>query len=1031
MKRRRGAVVVLVAGKAGDPFDVGAHPGSHGCVTGSTTCSSLFTPHSSLSYTVIEVRNPFAPQENSRESRPWFPGITLQDISRTSTISGPVWVTLNGADPTLFTPHSSLFTQHVCPGDFIYIWPRVHGPIAAIIPFVAGLAFKAAVGASLFATIGAAVITIAGGFIINSLMSNTPDANKAGPEKSPTYGFDNANPSKEGFPAPVYYGETIVTPAKLGEYLTTEKDSSQTYHGLFAVGQGKADRLIRAEDVLINDEPLISYKNFSISSTIGDNSPPSDSFPGFMKLHQYRSFARPLDAASVHLEALLHFNGDDGATLLIDETANHTWVCQGNAALSTTDPFAGSACLDCPDTDDFVSTASPVYSWNSSATIEFRARIADLDPHGFMGGEFSSGGVAAGWWGLVYRDGMIVFQMIGQTYDYELGAYSCYTICEMSAAVSLAANTWLHFCLQRNGPDIRLYLDGVHIASCSGAGGWGGVPATTIGLAKLLEAGSASAFHGRCKIDELRILTGRIVYGWDGFTPPAEELSELQFETAETLSTLNVVDSCRVVLGALRGLYWMSGSGEKNPFTVRFELAYRRVGQDSWTTSEVTLTDASLQEVRRQFSLSFPARARYEIRVKRITAANDATNTQNETTWIGIDEILNEHLLYPNFQVLELNIRADERLRGTVPAIRVVGKRTLIEVPAYNGLSVRQVDAANPAWAAYDILTNDLYGAAVKPAARIDSLSHEEWVEWCDGMVAGNKRARFNGVFDTEGNIQQALRYVYDVGRVGEITMGQKIAWAIEKPGRAKHQFTTANTQPESHALTFLPRTERVDVVIVEFTDRDKRWKRSSISIPSSGFAVLSAPARTQKIFLRGCNNREQARREGILKMQMTERLNRTVSFRAGLEAVTCLPGHIAHFQHGGNRIFFGGRVRSLSGRQIVLDRIICLDSETFEDNARIWIRTCEDVLLSADIDGPFNTGTNSFILHEALSGGNADAPDSFDPYMLGRHTNEVYACRILDVSPPGQDLKSTVQAIEYNESVYFHPDYESGQVAI
>ena len=1020
---------MLVNNRVKKPFDEES-PSDPGDYAWSAN-SSLFTAHCSLTYTVTEVRNLFNPHENTTRTCPWFPGISLLDISRGSTIPGPVLATRNGTAPGQITARCSPLTELVGPGDFITLWPEIHGPVAAIIPLLAGLAFKAALGASLLATIGAAVITIAGGFIINSLMSNTPDANKAGPEKSPTYGFDNANPSREGYPVPVYYGETIVTPAKLGEYLTTAKDSSQTYHGLFAVGQGKADRLVRAEDIFINEEPLTSYKDFSIFGTIGDNSPPPGAFPGFTKLHQYRSFARPLEAATVHLETLLHFNGTAGSTLIIDETARHTWLCHGDAALDTMNPFAGSACLHCPDTGDFVSTSSPVYSWNSSATIEFRAKIPDFDPHGFLGGQFTIGSDATGWWGIVYKAGQLVFQMIVRSYDYELSGYFYSTVCEMSAAVSIEAEVWFHLCLQRKNRDIRLYLDGEHIASCSGAGSWPGTPETSIGSAKLFEAGSAVVYPGRCRIDELRILTGRVAYDWDGFRPPGVELSDLQFETSEILCTLNVVDSCMVVIGALRGLYFMGESGEKMPFSVKIELAYRRVGQESWTSSEVTLSDASLHEVRRQFEISFPVRAMYEIRAKRITPANDATNTQNETTWIGIDEILDEYLLYPNIQVLELNIRADERLRGAVPAVKVVGKRTLLDVPDYDKEGYRQVDAANPAWAAYDILTNDLYGAAVNPAARIDVISHEEWVEWCDGLVGGNRRARFNGVFDTEGNVQQALRYVYDVGRVGEITMGQKIAWTVEKPGSAKHQFTTSNTQPESHSLTFLPRTERVDVIVVEFTDRDKRWKRSSISIPSSGFDHLSTPARTQKIFLRGCNNREQARREGILKMQMTERISRSVSFRAGLEAVTCLPGHIAHFQHGGNRMFFGGRVRSLSGRRIVLDRVISLDSETFLGNARIWIRTCEDLLVSSDIDGPFDTGTNTFNLSKALAGVNSDAPDTLDPYMLGRHTNEVYTCRILDVSPPGQDLRSTVNAIEYNDSVYYHPDYESGQVAI
>lgn len=980
-----------------------------------------------LTYTLIEVGNLLEPWAAVRTYRPWKPGLTLADAATLTTIPGPVQVTRNGVDPDQFTAHSSLLTQYIAPGDTVYLWPEIHPPLIAAIPPAVMAAIKLAV------TVISIVMTVVS--VIQGLMQSTPDANRAGSEQSPAYGFDGVNPSREGFPAPVYYGDTLITPVKLGEYLTTDDKSDQTYHGLFAVGQGVADGVVVAADILINDEPLASYKNYTIASTVGDNAPVSGVFPNFTEVHQYRSFARPLEAAKAGLETLLHCNGLDGAVLITDETALHTWTCQADAALSTTDPFLGSACLDCQAAGDYVSTASPVYAWDKSGTIEFRACVADLAARGFLGGEFRDKNFLdlLGFWGLAYESGQLLLQVVDSVYDYETGTRSFASVCSISAAATLSPGTWHHFCVQKDGLSVRLYLDGVSLgtATCYAVDWDAMLPTFTLGRCMRLVTGVDVVWDGLCKIDEVRVCTGTLAYTWAGFTPPAAELADAEFDTAETLTTLNACDSCYIVLGALRGLYQMSDDGSINTFEVAFDVSYRRVGDVPWTTEEVLLTDHSTQEVRRQYGLTFPARAQYEIQVERTTPANDSSRTQNETSWIGIDEILDEELLYPNMQVLELNIKADERLRGNVPLVKVVGHRTSITVPNYNGVGTQAVDAANPAWVAYDILTNDLYGAAVSPLTRIDAISHDEWLDWCDGLVATYKRARFNGVFDTEGNIQQALRYVYDVGRVSEITLGQKIAWAIEKPGAVKHHFSIGNTEPKSHSLQFMPRTERVDVVIIEYNDKDKRWKRKSVSIPSSTFTTLSVPARTQKIFLRGCNNEEQARREGILKMQMTELLDRSVSFRAGLEAVTCLPGHICSFQHAGNRLFFGGRVRSLSGTSVILDRVISLAAADFEDNARIWIRTCEDVLLSADILGPWDTGTNTFTLSSALAGVNADYPDSMDPYMLGRYTNEVYQYRILEVSPPGQDLKSEIKALEYNETVYYHSDYEAGEVAI
>ncbi|MHC1726492.1 MAG: LamG-like jellyroll fold domain-containing protein [Syntrophobacteraceae bacterium] len=701
--------------------------------------SSLLAPHSSLHYSVVEVRNLLAPWECRPEERAWLPGITLADVAATSTIPGPIQVTRNGADLDQFTAHCSPFTDGIAPGDTIYIWPEIHPPLVGLIPPAVMAVIQTV---SLVMTVVMTVVSV-----IQGLMANTPDANRASSEQSPSYGFDGVNPSREGYPVAVYYGETLVTPVKLGEYLSTDYDSNQTYHGLFAVGQDVADGLVVAADILINGEPLTSWKNYTIASTIGDNSPVSGVFPNFTRVHQYRSFSRPLEASEIDLAALLHFNGVDAGTTITDATALHTWTCQGDAALSTTGPFLGTACLNCPAADDYVSTASQVYAWDKSGTVELRVKVADLSARGFMGGEFrhKTSLELEGFWSISYDSGQLIFELVGIEYDYESGITSYYTICQIAADATLTPGTWHHICVQKDDAEIALYLDGVSLDTLTGQGqDWDiALPTTTLGRCLRLVGGTEVAWDGVCKIDEVRICTGAIAYEWDGFTPPAEELTESTTDTSETLTTLNPCDRCYIVLGALRGLYKMSeATGNFLLFHVYFDVSYRRVGTVPWTTTEVHLGDNSTQEVRREYGINFPARALYEIKVLRKTPADDSSRTQNETSWIGIDEILDEELLYPNTQVLELNIKADERLRGSVPLVQVVGRRTSITVPQYDGTGTQVVDATNPAWVAYDILTNDLYGAAVSPLTRIDAISHEDWVDWCAGLVATYQRAR-------------------------------------------------------------------------------------------------------------------------------------------------------------------------------------------------------------------------------------------------------------------------------------------------
>lgn len=70
--------------------------------------------------------------------------------------------------------------------------------------------------------------------------------------------------------------------------------------------------------------------------------------------------------------SLLHFDGTNGSTTITDQIAGKTWGVAGSAALSTTDPEFGTACLLVPDSGKVLSNTDAKDAFGTGPfTVEF------------------------------------------------------------------------------------------------------------------------------------------------------------------------------------------------------------------------------------------------------------------------------------------------------------------------------------------------------------------------------------------------------------------------------------------------------------------------------------------------------------------------------------------------------------------------------------------------------------------------------------------------------------------------------------
>jgi len=432
--------------------------------------------------------------------------------------------------------------------------------------------------------------------------------------------------------------------------------------------------------------------------------------------------------------------------------------------------------------------------------------------------------------------------------------------------------------------------------------------------------------------------------------------------------------------------------------------------------------------VRRQFPIEGLTRGAHDVRLNRITAEDTATTDMSRVFWTGLDEVLDEELKYPYTSLLGVHIQGSERLSGPTPDISAKWDRGTISVPNFNGVGTQSVASQNAAWAAYDVLTNTLYGPGIA-ATRFDQTDWEAWADWCAASVDGTARVYIGGLFDATMHVAVALEHLQQIGRATIVQVGQTIRVALEKPATAGQLFAAGNQPEDSFSLQFIDTDNRPDILEIGFFNKDTDYKRDKVKIFSSRYGSLTDPPKTEHLFLWGCTDEDVARRYGLLRMQMNDTLNRIASHEADVDAIGCQVGDVTRIQHASNTLTFGGRLAEhASGgayTTITLDQEIELPTATFSGNCTIWIRKADDTILERTVTGPFDVPTEAVTVSASASGIAKN-----DVWAIGRATGEVMQYRVTGLDRTEESLFK-LTALEYNEDVYYHSDYGGGATEI
>lgn len=495
----------------------------------------------------------------------------------------------------------------------------------------------------------------------------------------------------------------------------------------------------------------------------------------------------------------------------------------------------------------------------------------------------------------------------------------------------------------------------------------------------------------------------------------------------------NQVNKIEVTVTFPSGIYYQNDDGNFDDQTARFNIAYRVTGTNNWSSHDYSITRATNQAIRKTYSFSGLASARYDVRVTAVE-----TPLTNRRCAIMQWSILSAYIytgafIRPNKVLVAMRVKATSQLNGGVPNLTWTQTRQNVWVYDPTAKTYVQKPADNPIWAAYDILhqcrrlknvNTGAYEFVVEGTPKERFTAYwQEWVDaaaYADEMVTTNdgtkeKRFQFDAIFDTSMKRLEAANKAANVGHAVIIQHGMQFGIAVDKPSVMRQIFGEGRTLMSSFNGSFSSLDDRARSVEITYNDKDNDYKNTEFFIRSARYAQdVELQDNTAQLTLFGVSRRSQAYREGMYLLATNERQLETVTFSADINAIVCEYGDIIGVSHSVARIgLASGRIVAVDGNTITLDKDVTLDAS---ENYGVKIQlSANDHIISRDIKAVAGT-SNKVTVTTPFDAD--DTPAVYDTYAVGVVDKIVQPFRITKVEKDS-DEKVSLTCVQYDEAIY------------
>ncbi|MCQ4257487.1 host specificity protein J [Stutzerimonas stutzeri] len=422
--------------------------------------------------------------------------------------------------------------------------------------------------------------------------------------------------------------------------------------------------------------------------------------------------------------------------------------------------------------------------------------------------------------------------------------------------------------------------------------------------------------------------------------PAVENETALGVELRSGAPLVRAISNSQLSAVRVRVSWPMLQQQQSNGDVVGYRIDYAiDLATDGGSYVEVatyTLNDKVTSKYERTHRIDLPTSATgWQLRVRRLTANQNNPAIADTMRVEAITEVIDAKLRYPNTALLFVQFDASQF--SGIPQVAVETRGRIVRVPSnyepstrsYSGIwdgTFKWAWTDNPAWVWYDILLGPRFGLGRRlNAAQVDKWELYRIAQYCDQLVPdgkGGTEPRFtcNVYFQKKADAWVVLRDLAAIFRgMGYWANSQMVAMA-DMPRDVDYQFTRANVVDGKFSYTGGSQKARHSMALVSFDDPENGYQ-SDVEPVANNALVRRYGVNQVEVSAIGCTRRSEANRRGQWLL-LTNKADRSVNFRVGLDGIIPLPGRIIAVADEllAGRVL-GGRISAVAGRQITLDR--------------------------------------------------------------------------------------------------------------
>ena len=424
------------------------------------------------------------------------------------------------------------------------------------------------------------------------------------------------------------------------------------------------------------------------------------------------------------------------------------------------------------------------------------------------------------------------------------------------------------------------------------------------------------------------------------------------------------------------------------------------------------IMDATNKAVYRVYRFENLPPGRYEVRMRCVSKGGTSVRYVNRVYWSQLTQIVYDDFIHPGKALIGIRALATEQLNGNDPTVTWVQERSKVYVWNPYSKAYEEKRADNPAWACYDILhqcrkIGDRYIVRGEPAERLSYDMFKAWAEQCSA-----KGYTFNYIYDSAMQTWEALRYPEAVGRGKVIMQGTRFTCVYDYPAQPSQLFTVGNIKQDSFKEEFQGTQGRANVIEISFMNAAKNYERDVLPVFADDYDASEALATPTQIELMGCTDLKQAYAHGKHALRANKYELRTCTFDAFVDAIACTIGDVILLQHDVTEWGSGGRVVSVDGAAVTLDRTVTMAEGK---QYRLMVRDSKtDALHTYDVQSV----SGAVVTLKRTAEIAAD-----DLYTFGEATKEAKPFRVLSITKGMTEQTRKITCMEYYAELYASDD--------